>query len=393
MSYKSFYKHVIGEKRKDKTEGKATYRKTDEGDFERDFSVDRIYNLNNTLIIVDEAHNLTGNTFGDALKLIIKNSINLKVVLMTGTPMKNLGSDIIELVNFLRPSESQIERDKIFTNDKGHLVEFKRDGLQYLKNMMKGYVSHVRGGDPLIFAQRVDKGIKIKELLFTNLTQCYMLKFQKNTYDKAILDNTDDSLDRKSEAVANFSFPGLSTDKKKLVGYYSNDGLMLVKNQIEINNELLNKLLSEFLFGNSKEENLITQSSNGNTISGRILKIQHLKYFSIKFYKALKKLNRLVCHKKGAQTAFVYSNLVTVGVALFNEILLQNGYLEYQEESSNYQINDDTVCYYCGKTYSEHKNESIYQSRSYEFSKTNTESGLESESESESESDSTDTKK
>jgi superfamily II DNA or RNA helicase len=369
MSYKSFYKHVIGEKRTDKTEeGKAIYRKNDEGDFERDFSVDRIYNLNNTVIIVDEAHNLTGNTFGDALKLIIKNSLNLKIVLMSGTPMKNLGSDIVELINFLRPLDNQIERDKIFTSDKGHTMQLKKGGLQYLKNMMKGYISHVRGGDPLIFAQRVDKGKKPKELLFTNVTKCFMLKFQNETYNKAVAENIDDSLDRKSEAVANFVFPGLSSDKKELVGYYANDGLALVKNQLEINGELINKLLSKLLFNNTKEENLLTQSSNNATISGRILKSTYLKYFSIKFYKALKKINRLVCYKKGTQTAFIYSNLVTVGVALFHEVLLQNGYLEYQEESSNYQINDDTVCYYCGKSYHKHKDGSIYLSRSTEES-------------------------
>jgi superfamily II DNA or RNA helicase len=76
MSYKSFYKHVIGEKITDKQsekKGKVSYRKTNEGEFERDIAIDRIYNLNNTLIVVDEAHNLTGNTYGEALKYIIKN--------------------------------------------------------------------------------------------------------------------------------------------------------------------------------------------------------------------------------------------------------------------------------------------------------------------------------
>jgi hypothetical protein len=42
------------------------------------------------LLIVDEAHNLTGNAYGEAVKLIIKNSTNLKVVLLSATPMKNL---------------------------------------------------------------------------------------------------------------------------------------------------------------------------------------------------------------------------------------------------------------------------------------------------------------
>ena len=62
----------------DDNDDKDKGEKTEEGEFERDVSVDRIYNLNNTLIIVDEAHNLTGNAYGEALKTVIQNSSNLK---------------------------------------------------------------------------------------------------------------------------------------------------------------------------------------------------------------------------------------------------------------------------------------------------------------------------
>ena len=83
MSYKSFHKRVLGERIIEKKEGhKVIYRKTEEGEFERDVAVDRIHNLNNTIIIVDEAHNLTGNAYGEALSYIIKNSINLKMKIL-----------------------------------------------------------------------------------------------------------------------------------------------------------------------------------------------------------------------------------------------------------------------------------------------------------------------
>ena len=38
--------------------------------------------------------------------------------------------------------------------------------------------------------------------------------------------------------------------------------------------------------------------------------------------KALKKINKLVVGKKGPRTAFVYSNLVRVGIEIFQEILI-----------------------------------------------------------------------
>lgn len=360
MSYRSFYKRVLGEKIVDKkvvkgSKVRVSYRKTEEGEFERDISVDRIYNLNNSLIIVDEAHSLTGNAYGEALKHIIKNSTNLRIVLLSATPMKNLADDIIELINFLRPQDSPLVRDKIFNSHKNHLMDFKPGGMEYFQRMVKGYVSHVRGADPLTYARRLDKGKRPKGLKFTKVIQCKMLDFQMKAYTIAV-SNTDDALDRKSEAVANFVFPGFTQDRKGIVGYYGREGLNLVKNQLKIAGDQLNKQLSQVLFGDkTKSSDVMYITADNKTITGKILKLPYLKYFSIKFYKAMKKINRLVWGKKGAKSAFVYSNLVKVGIELFQEILLQNGYLEYQDDTSNYQINNDTICYFCGKTYREHK--------------------------------------
>lgn len=359
MSYRSFYKRVLGEKIVDKktVEGskiRVSYRKTEEGDFERDIAVDRIYNLNNSLVIIDEAHNLTGNAYGEALKMVKKNSTNMRIILLSATPMKNLADDIIELLNFIRPDDSPIERDKIFTNNKIHLLEIKSKGMEYLKNMARGYVSHVRGADPLIFAKRNDRGVIPKGLLFTRVVKCEMLPFQRKAYDEAIQTVQEDSLDRKSEAVANFAFPALTQNKKDLVGVYGREGINILKSQIKSNYELLNKKIADEIIQNKYNGELINLLDNSKSITGGILKLENLKNFSTKFHKALTNLGKLVYGNRGAKTAFVYSNLVKVGIDLFQEILIQNGYLEYQENSSSYQIRNNTVCYFCGKTYGEH---------------------------------------
>ncbi|NCY25624.1 MAG: hypothetical protein EBX37_12465, partial [Alphaproteobacteria bacterium] len=293
MSYKSFHKRVLGERIIEKREGtKVTYRKTEEGEFERDVAVDRIHNLNNTVIIVDEAHNLTGNAYGEALQYIIKNSVNLKVVLMTGTPMKNLGDDIIDLINFLRPIDYPMERDKIFTGEKGSDMKIKSGGLEYFKKMANGYISHVRGSDPLVFAKKIEKGEKPDELLFTKVTRCTMSKFQRYLYDKTKIEITDDQLDRKATAVANFVFPVLSSDKKTIEGNSGNEGLNLIKNQLKSFPEAVNKVLGTFL-KNENESNFISLTPDGQNITGKILHKKYLKTFSTKFYKAFKKISRL----------------------------------------------------------------------------------------------------
>lgn len=368
MSYRSFYKKVLGEKIKEKkttddNKVKMSYRKNEEGEFERDIAVDRIYNLNNSLIIVDEAHNLTGNAYGEALMKIIKASTNLRIVLLTATPMKNLADDIVELINFLRPPTAPMERDRIFNSYKNHEMNFREGGLEYLKKMTQGYVSYLRGADPVTFAKRVEKGTIPKGLLFTSVIPCRMAAFQHGVYDEAVREQ-DDTLDRRSEAVANFVFPGLSQDRKSLIGYYGREGLSLVLNQLKTHHDLINKKIASDLLGDFDTENeseLLYMSETNKTITGAILKMKYLKLFSTKFYRAMKKINRLVWGRKGARTAFVYSNLVKVGIELFQEILIQNGWLEFQENYSNYTVTNTTICHFCGKTYKEHQGMTVVQ--------------------------------
>lgn len=350
MSYKGFYRRVIGEKIVDKKIDigkKVVYRKTDEGEYERDISADRIYSLNNTLLIIDEAHNLTGttNAYGDAVRKIMKSSVNLKILLLTATPMKNLADDIIDLLNFVRPINQPIVRNEVFENE-GHLLKIKEGGIEYFKKMSIGYFSHVRGGDPLVYAKRVDRGIIPNGLIFTKITPCIMEQFQKETYDEAIK-TIEDALDRKSQAVSNFTFPILNDKKTNITGGFGKVGLITLRNQIQSYHKIINKKICEFLKIKERHD-MVYMAENEKTINGLIFHKNYLKYFSVKFYRALLKINKLFYGKKKAKTAFIYSNLVKIGIELFGQVLLQNGYLEYQENESNYKINDDTKCYFCG---------------------------------------------
>lgn len=358
ISYRSFYRKVLGDKIKNIKFAEGTeknkYKKNEHGEFERDFSPNRITKLDNSLIIVDEAHNLTDNSYGDALKKIIKSSVNLKVVLLTATPMKNLATDIIKMLNFIKPREKKIRRDKIFENNVGHKLKFKEGGEEYLKREARGYVSYLRGADPLTFAKRVDKGETPSGLLFTKIISCEMSKFQQTNYDMS-LNIEGDTLDKHSQASSNFVYPYL--ENGKIVGKYGIDGIKQVINQLKINKEEFNKELQKLLGNKSKESykhgDLITLSNKHENLSGEFLKFNNLKIFSTKFHKALGNILRLVDGDKGARTAFVYSNLVKVGIEIFSEILSVNGFLEYND-NRKYNINKNTICYFCGKTYSNH---------------------------------------
>ena len=361
LSYKTFYKKVLGEKIQEKkivdnTKLKTSYRKTDEGEYEREVVINRITNMNNSVLIVDEAHNITGNEYGEALKKIIKNSENLRIVLLTATPMINLPDEIVDLLNFIRPADDLIERDKIFFGDKNYKMKIKPGGLDYLRDKARGYISFYRGNIPYTFAKRVDKGVIPSGLMFTPVVKCYMSDFQNNGYVDS-KQKYGDTLDRGSLAAANFVFPVLDSNNK-LLGQGSVEGMNILIAQVNEQYDKLIDLINKNLYNNKlpKEllKNFIVVNSKKN-ISGNILKVDYIKQFSVKFYKILNRIAKNVITKKGPCTAFIYSNLVKAGgIELFAEALLMNGYLEYHEDS-NYNIIDDTLDYKTGLKYSEFK--------------------------------------
>ncbi len=361
LSYKTFYKKVLGEKIIEKklvsdTKIKTSYRKTKEGEFEREQVVDKITNMNNTILIIDEAHNMSGNEWGEALKKIIKNSENLRVILLTATPMINLADEIVDLLNFIRPLDDQLQRDKIFTSEKNYSMKIKPGGLDYLKEMARGYISFYRGSIPYTFAKRIEKGVIPNGMLFTPVVKCFMESFQYNTYLET-MHNAEDTLDRASSASSNFVFPGLNKDKTDLVGYYSTEGLNTIISQLNTDGSKIRSLINKNIFNNKltkeEEDNFIFENDKKN-ITGLILKVPYIQQFSTKFYKIITNLSKLVETQKGSSIAFIYSNLVKAGgMELFAEALIQNGYLEFQEDSRNYDIKDETLDYKTGLTYQE----------------------------------------
>jgi hypothetical protein len=130
--------------------------------------------FSNKLLIVDEYHNLravdkeiddSDNESGEKnsekkeqkkalnnLKKIIKYSDNLRLILLTATPMYNYSEEIFNLLNLL------------LMNDKRPEIEYKdyikdgiisQEGLSLLARKFRGYVSYLRGENPINFPLRI----------------------------------------------------------------------------------------------------------------------------------------------------------------------------------------------------------------------------------------------
>jgi len=115
--------------------------------------------FNNRLIVIDEVHNIrktednVNKKVAINLEYLVKSAENLRLLLLSATPMYNSYKEIIWLLNLMNTNDrrGRIETKDIF--DK--MGNFKEKGEELLIRKATGYVSFVRGENPYTFPFRV----------------------------------------------------------------------------------------------------------------------------------------------------------------------------------------------------------------------------------------------
>ena len=122
--------------------------------------------FSNLVIIMDEVHEtrIGDNSNKDKLvvpwlEMIARYAINTKIILLTATPMYNISSEIVWIMNLLllndkkAPIQEHLIFDKI-END----YQFKNteEAKNYFNSKTRGYISYVRGEDPISFPIKID---------------------------------------------------------------------------------------------------------------------------------------------------------------------------------------------------------------------------------------------
>lgn len=117
----------------------------------------------NKLIIIDEVHNIriTDDNklkkIAEMLMEICKYTNNLRLLLLSATPMFDSYEEIIWLTNLLNANDkkSLIKTSDVFTN-KGEFTEKNEEnGRDLLQRKLTGYVSYVRSENPYTFPLRI----------------------------------------------------------------------------------------------------------------------------------------------------------------------------------------------------------------------------------------------
>lgn len=263
--------------------------------FHNDVELGKISNIDNSLIIVDEAHNmLNKNEYALALMKIIDQSKRYRIVLLTGTPMYNSHIDIIDLVNLMFQRDQRLIKKEL-VNDK----KITNEGLKLIQEKLMHHLIFVH---PLKtteeYPKRIDLGIVPSFLNYTKLILIEMSVLQKKEYFRAQGDI------HKLKRIVNFAFESF---KEKVA--------------------------------NSNNED-------------RINELRQLSKYSTKYDECLTNILEVA---NGIDHIFIFSSYVKgVGILLFSEILRANGFIHYGE-----QIKNDTRHYLTGERYDEWRKKNV----------------------------------
>ena len=123
--------------------------------------------FNNSVIIVDEAHDLRDTNIKDSkivppiLNLVLKYSRNLRLIFLSATPIYDKPQNIISLINYLLINDKRppMNVNDVFDSE-GNI---KADGHSILTRNINGYISYLRGNNPYDFPIRIPAKFNIPD--------------------------------------------------------------------------------------------------------------------------------------------------------------------------------------------------------------------------------------
>jgi len=317
-------------------------------------------NYSNTVLILDEAHNI--RTGGDSktsklappiIEKVIEFSKNLKLILLSATPMYNGASEIIFLLNLLLLNDNRpiIEETTVFDSS-GNI---KKSGIDILKKKSTGYVSYMRGENPINFPIRLypsnniltkkyrlnDKGedIEIEEnfdklMLYKNvLSNSQLVAYQYNLQKNS---NSEDlSVGGMRELqICNITYPFHNSNNNEI---NTNDNINDIVNSLDIDDKLLyGRSGFERVFSVVKKtENSIsyTYKNKKDNLLNNFLSLDRLNEYSPKFASIINQIE----NTEGV--IFIYSQYLYGGTIPLALALEQNGIMRYGGESKQLLTN------------------------------------------------------
>jgi len=246
--------------------------------------------LDNKLLAVDEIQNMVSDEglFYDVLYKSIKSAKNIKIVLLSATPIFDKPSEIAltcNLLNLKEPLPVGREFYKMFVQkikQKNGEIVYKAINLDKFKRMLRGKISYYSGAPSYVYPK-----------LNLHYTECKMEDFQYRAY----------------MTVSTKEFGQRKLPKGTI-------------QDLPTNFLLGTRIISNIAFPNSS----ISEKGYESLKDKYIQDLEILKKYSIKFYKIIMRI------KKSDGPVFVFSNFKEYGgIKSFVKVLEAQGYSNYVE--------------------------------------------------------------
>jgi len=263
--------------------------------------LNKIPNFDNSLIIIDEAHNLLNNNkFFMNIKKILQKSKNYKLVLLTATPMYNVPDSIFNFIDILHPHDKLTKKIKMF-NKSGNL---KKEFIQLLYTKFIGKISYINTYNPIDFPI-VNYAGKIPSIFkHTKIVQIPISQIQFSAYKKYFRGKLKNDI----KNILNFVIPSYIKNKFIFTDIQRNIAkapqVWRKKHQID---------------------------SDMEHISGRALDYINLKKYSAKYARCLKDIIETKSGLTMIYSHFVHNN----GIFFFADILRRAGFEKWENIESN----------------------------------------------------------
>lgn len=300
-------------------------------------NIDILETFRDSFIICDEIHNVYNsvslNNYGNALKYIMYHyrNDNIKLLLLSATPINNKPTEIIDLLNILIPQNTiKYFNNKYFNNNSYTLLKkdffdgiiLKNKINHILGEMVNGYISYSTTED--------NPNVPSYKFIGSTILGINYLKFIKCETSKA---NAIFEKEHKSSNPLNIS---------------SISDIIFPKNVIDSKDLLIKFKPVEGSKIKPRTDYYLKTTKTYNILGGTYLKYNNLKKYSPKYYEMLTMIYDNLKNNKGK--IFISHQYVNFfGILLIKEILIQNGFI------MDGMPNNETPCSMCGIHMKDHK--------------------------------------
>lgn len=258
-------------------------------------ALDKKINFKNTLLIIDEVQNMvsiSGTFYRVLSSMINKAPEDLRIMLLSATPMFDSPTEIALTINLLRPNKPLpignqfIDKYIDIQKTPSGKLSYSTKNMDDFRNRITGYISYYRGAPPQAYPQVEIKVVRSK-----------MLEFQYKSYLGAISENI-----------------------SHIKGVFTSQDISDISTDFMIGP----RMLSNIAFPNKK-----TGFDGLRSLKGEALLLDNLKNYSIKFYKIIKKI------KQSKGPCFIYSNFKEEGgIESLIQILKFHGWKDYRKHGT-----------------------------------------------------------